>query len=530
MPKREFLPALRGLVSSVYNATGGVERKDIAQRVRASSSGYLVPGQPYVDNWNVRRATREAYEGNPLVYRAIEVICQHGIQRPIVLRRGDPDEGPKISRAADPTRLLYVLNRRANPWETAKIFRHRLIAQFLLSSKGVFIEVVKTQSGKIGILNLLDPDLCNLVPLEKRDSYNRVIESDPIGTIQVQNPGGGYDYLPRFKPEASVAEAPSSVLWIRSPHPLVMWKGMSPVQAAGLPIDLDRYARIYNRRFLQNDGRPGGLLSIKGTVDKNTMERLQAQFNGGPESAGRTTVIQGDSVSYADTSGSPRDMLWGELSDATHKDISMTFGVPESVLGDASGRTFDNADAEYELFWAGRMSSLLDALDDQLDVLTGGYDDDLFLRHDLSGVYVLGRHKRAEQDRAAANLDRGAITVDEYRDKIDEKPLNVPGSRVLWIGGGKIPVGADDEDTKAAAALQTAGMGQPADAGAEAQAGAAQGAALGARINENNTDARILRANATRMDHTPAIDQKAAPRDPEGEQSRARAVRAPHWR
>lgn len=525
MPKkREFLPGLRGLLS------GGVQEKDLAQRVRASSGGYQVPGQPYTSTWNTKRATEEGYEGNPLVYRAIEVICQHAIAQKMVLRRGDPDEGPLVSPANDPTRLLYVLNKRANPWETALIFRHRLIAQFLLSSKGVFVEVIRTTSNRIGMLNLLDPDLCANIPVEEVDPVTRkVIFSDPIGTVQVQVPGGGYDYLPRFDPAKDAQTQPASVLWIRSPHPLVLWKGMSPVQAAGLPIDLDRYARLYNRRFLQNDGRPGGLLSIKGTVSKGTEERLQAQFNGGPESAGRTTVISADSVSYADTSGSPRDLMWGELSGATRKDISMTFGVPESVLGDASGRTFDNADAEYELFWMGRMLSLCRTLDDQLDILTGGYDDDLFLRTDLSKVYVLGRHQRAEEDRASADFKDGIRTLDEAREVKRLDPLDVPGSRVIWLPGGAIPLGSP-EDTEAAAQLKTAGVAEPADPGESAQIGAARGAAIGQRINENNTDARTLRLAASNGNRAPVALAGKALTDPEGEQSRARDVRAVEWR
>lgn len=533
MAKREFLPALRRAVSHALAAPysdGPAEGKDLAQRVRASSSGYQVPGQPYVSDWNTRRATEEGYEGNPLVYRAIEVICEHAIGLKMTLRRGDPDEGPLVRPDQDPTRLLYVLNRRANPWETALIFRHRLVAQFLLSSRGVFVEVIRTRGNRIGMLNLLDPDLCANVPLEKRHPVtNEVVESDPIGTVRVQVPGGGYDYLPRYDPNADADTQPASVLWIRSPHPLVLWKGMSPVQAAGLAIDLDRYARIYNRRFLQNDGRPGGLLSIKGIVDKATMERLQAQFNGGPESAGRTTVISADSTSYADTSGSPRDLMWGDLSNATHKDIMMTFGVPESVMGDASGRTWDNADAEYEIFWSGRMTALTRALDDQLDVLTGGQDDDLYLRHDLSKVYVLGRHRRAEEDRAVEDYREGLRTIGEVREIKRLGPLDIPATRVLWLPSGRIPTGVDEADTEAAAKLLTAGTGQPVDPAESARIGALEGSERGARLHSNNTEARILRLAAGGPERGPAALDRKALTDPEGEQRRARALPAPEW-
>jgi HK97 family phage portal protein len=450
--RRRLLPAVRAAL--------GWEVKGIQERVRASSAAYLVPGIPYSSTWSVKRATEEGYEGNPLVYRAIEIICENAVERAMILRKGDPKKGDVIAKTGeDPTRLLYCLNKRANPWETGRIFRHRMLAQYLLSSKGVYLEVVLTRSGRIGILNVIDPDLVSHVPSE----------TDPIGGFEIRTPNAAIqatDYLPRYNPKKPIAH---SMLWLRAPHPLIMWEGMSPVQAAGLSIDLDHYARLYNRRFLQNDGRPGGLLAVKGTANRDQIELIQAQFNGGPESAGRTTVIQADQVSYADTSGSPRDLMWGELSNATKEDISMVFGVPRSILTDSAGQTFDNTDADWAIFWEGRMKSLLGTVDDQLDILTGGYDDELYLRHDLSDVWVLGRHEREQADRAAADLERGAINVDEYREITGREPIGVPATQVLWLPtNGRMAAGESDLAIEAAATpLAGGGQSAPEDAGEE---------------------------------------------------------------
>lgn len=513
----ELFPALRRLLGP-----SPVEQKGLAERVRASSRSYVTPGQPYSNTWNVDRAVREGYEGNPLVYRAIEVICQNAIAQRIVLRKDDPDDGATIDTSKDPSRLLYVLNRRANPWETALIFRHRLVAQYLLSSRGVFIEVILARSGRMGMLNLVDPDLVDIVPSEKRNPQtNEVTESDPIGAFQVRVPGGGYDELPRFDPEASVEDQPSSILWIRSPHPTVMWAGMSPVQAAGMSIDLDKYARLYNRRFLQNDGRPGGLLSVKGVANRETMERIQSQFTGGPESAGRTTVISADSVSYADTSGSPRDLMWGELSKMTKSEIALAFGVPESVMGDASGRTFDNADAEYAMFWEHRMLPLLRELDDQLDILTGGYDDDLYLRHDLSKVWVLGRHKREAQRTAREDVGLGLRTINEYREIAELDPMPGEFADVLLVPGGKI-IGTDDQElAERVAELPMLGSPQAADPAEEAEQGAEIGGVAGATLANDNVSASRLRLVAGE-DRAPAALEQRKVLELEGKQSGAR--------
>jgi HK97 family phage portal protein len=478
MARREFLPALRRALRR------SPETKGLPERVRASSAGYLIPGIPYRTAWDGKRAVEEGYEASTTVFRCVEFICSNAIQQPMVLfKNGTEETGKKITDPRhDPTRLLYLLNRRANPWETGKIFRHRLLAQFLLMKKGVFIEVIRTVSGRIGLLNLLDPDLVSMVPNK----------TDPMGAFEIQTPNTSVksvNYLPRFDPSADAQTQPASILWIRSPHPLVGWKGSSPIEPAGLDVDLERYARLYNRRFLQNDGRPGGLLSIKGQVSPDMMELIQAQFTGGPESAGRTTVISADNVSYADTSGSPRDMLWGELSKATKEDICAAFGLAPSLIFGASGETFDNADADYAQFWELREEPLLGLIDDQLDVLTGGYDDDLLLRHDLSGVWVLGRHKRERDDRAAADLDRGAITYDEYREVTGREPTGAAAAKVLWIpAAGKMAVAKDADlareavDTPIATPLPTPNpMGElpPGDDGfgGPRQLGPARGAA-----------------------------------------------------
>lgn len=519
MAERQLFSGLRRLFGPSPAETGAssaLETKGLPERIRAAARNYITPGVPYSSYWNVDRAVREGYEGNPLVYRAVEVMCQNAIAQRVVLRQGDPDEGDMISEVGkDPTRLLYVLNKRANPWETAKVFRHRLVAQFALSKPGVFVQVVLTRAGRIGFLHLVDPDLVEMVPTP----------DDPIAAFRIRTPNAatGYDYLPRFDPDNP---APSSILWLRNPHPTVMWEGMSPIQAAGLSIDLDKYARIYNRRFLQNDGRPGGLLSVKGTVNRDTLERIQAQFQGGPESAGKTTVIQADAVSYADTSGSPRDMMWGELSTFTRKDISIAFGVPESVLGDASGRTFDNADAEYEMFWQHRMKPMLVALDDQLDVLTGGFDDDLYLRHDLSKVWVLGRHKRDAVRNAASDVASGLITINEYRELAELDKFPGPVADVLLIPGGKI-VGTDDQEiADEVAALPMLGTPAPADPGVSAQDGAQQGAEMGGHVAENVNNAAQLRL-VSGGDRAPAAleppqQRKASVLELEGKQGRAR--------
>lgn len=524
MAKR-WLPALRGALG------GGIETKGLAERVRSSSVGYAISGVPYSSNWNVNRAVREGFQANPWIFRAVEVMAYTSLRRRIVLREGDPDDGPLVPMTADPSRLLFVLNRRSNPWETAAMFRYRLWAQFLLSSKGVYIEVSRSRAGRIAQTTLLDPDLVNAVPSK----------DNPIASFEVRttgDTGGDLDYLPPYDPEAS--EQTNSVLWVRSPHPTVLTQGMSPMEAAGLSIDLDRYARLYNRDYMQSGGRPGGILGVRGSVTPETVTALQNRFN---ENArpGATTAIQADAMFYQDLSTAPRDMQWGEVMDRMRKEASMTFGVPESMMGDASGRTFDNADAEYGIFMEHRFAGLAGMIDDQLDVLTGAYSDDLWLRHDLSDVWVLKRHRRAEEDRMAAELERGVITYNDYREFLGLEAIDAPWARVHWIMPNKAAGYADDAgdaDEAAKTPILSPGAGAaPADPGMEAQNGAALGAGLASYNAQTNANAATMRQavaqgqgrssgggfGALQLAH-------ARPAELEGKESRARPGRPATWR
>lgn len=504
------------------------ESKGLGNRVRSFFRQYVVPGQPYSNEWNTDRAVREGFECNPWIFRAVHVIASEAVGRKIVLRQGDPDTGPPVAKQADPTRLLHVFNVQANPWERAKVFRYRLIAQWLLSSKGVFIEVVRTRANRIGMLNLLDPDLTDPVPtLETLPDGTEKI--DPIGMFRVNVRDGSkpWNDLPRYRPEATFEEQSNSVLWVRSPHPTMMFRGMTPMQAAAMSADMDRAARWYNRRFMDNDGRPGGVLLVKGNVEDNTLEILEARFNGGPDSAGRTSAIEGDHMEWVDTSGTPRDSQWSESMDRMRKEVAMTFGTPESVLGDASGRTFDNADAEFEVWWSTTMRTMLAMLDDQLDILTGDYDDMLFFRHDLSDVWVLGRHKRAEIDRAAEDFKAGRITLNEFREIAGLEPIDEAFARVHYLPSGTVVAGAED-DVAEVAKLPMVGAPQAANGSEEARRGASIGSQAGVRQADNINSARSLRLVAQSGGRPPAaLEQRSAlaaleESEVEGEQSGAR--------
>lgn len=409
---------------------------------RSTSSQYVFPGIAYSDNWSVDRAIRDGFERSLWVFKSVDAIASNQARIPIVIRRGDEHEGDLVTD--DP--ILRLLNRRPNKYETAAAFRYRLSAQLLLSKKGAFVEVVRDRMGRPAALYLLPPHRTNPIP----DAENFV---------------SGYQLT---QADGVVEEIePERVLWIKKPHPIDPYTGITPLEAAGLTVDTDFYARLYNRNFMQNDGRPGGLIGVKGQMLPDDAAELKRRFSGGPAAAGRTTVIEADDISWVDTATTPRDAQYVESMGITKTDILLAFGVPESVIGNASGRTYDNADAEENIFWRVTMLPHLDLIAAGFDELTvGGWDDEDFVGFNTDGVDVLRREEKARHDKLMSEFQVGLITVNEYREGTGRDPhdFDVPGARSLFIAGGKVPIAANEADQKAAEKLMP--VGTPDMAGA----------------------------------------------------------------
>lgn len=437
---------------------------------------------PYTQRWSVERAVRDGFERSIWVWRCVDAIATNGAKLPVVFRRGDPETGEIVEpRGRHDAQVSHLLNRRANPFQTARSFRYQLMCQYLLSRAGVFVEVQRNASGVPLGLYLLPPDRTAPIPDERRF----------VSGYRLTLSAGGF-----------VDIDPDDVIWIRKPHPTDPYSGTIPTEAAGIDIDTDFYMRIFSRNFMIRDGRPSALIAIKGGLARGDQEELQSRFRGGADRAGEVSVIDAEALDYVDLATSPRDAQYVEGRRASKEDLLEVFGVPQSVLGNASGRTYDNADAEEEVFWRTTMDSHLRLTLEFFDGLTrGGDTDDLFLAPDYSRVNVMQRDERERATRLKAEWEAGLITADEYRDETGRDPLDVPASRVLWIASAKVPIG-DEEDQDAAIELAKA-VGA-----AEPPGGAAEPAPLPAPGGSGRADERPLaavKALATRPDPV-AID------------------------
>jgi HK97 family phage portal protein len=427
---------------------------------------------------------RNGYERSIWVYRCVDAIASNSSGVPMVVREYNDLTGKIIE---DPE-IDMLFNRRPNSYETAQMFRYRVATQALLSRRGVFIEVVRNRMGR---------------PIELHVLPNGATTPIPDANTYVS----GYEVVTLT--QGIVTLTPEQVIWLRvKAHPTDVYAQMTPLVAAGIAADTDFLARLYNRNFLANDGRPGMLIAVQGQMGVEDADELKRRFSGGPSAAGQTTVIEADGISATDMSASPRDVQWQEAVRGSKEDILLAFGVPESVLGNASGRTFDNADAEFEVFWEVTMQPFMDAMASAYDTLTiGGSKDNLLVAHNYMTVDVLQRKARRDRQNAMAEVQSGLMTIDEFFNRTNQPKFDVAGTRVLWVPPGSVPVGKDEADTKEAAKLTPVGAPPPPDPFASQGTPGATGPQLGSSSAMNIQAARAWRL-AGRKSLPLAVDEK----------------------
>lgn len=401
-------------------------------------------GKSYKDSWDIERAYREGMQRVTWVARCIDVIAGNQARLPIILRKDNSPDGQILSdKKMAKSSLLEVLNTKSNIGENAFIFRYRLSAQLLLGTRGAFIEKVKGRDGSIVGLNLLPPQATAPIPDPKKF----------VSGYEVTLPHGQTTIL---KPE--------DVVWVRRPHPLDPYLSLTPMEAAGIAIEIENFAKLYNRNFLMNDGRPGGLLVVRGMLDDEDKEELKSRFRGNLSRAGQTTVLAADDgAEYVDVGASPRDAAYIQMRQITKEEILASFGVPESVIGNASGRTFSNASEEIRVFWTETMLPHLEPIARALDEL----DDVNYVDFDTSEVPVLMLYKQERERYLSDEFSRGLISLNEYRLGSGRKEIESDLADSLLMNPNLTPIGNTKKKMESPPMMMPGGPAQGAVPGME---------------------------------------------------------------
>ncbi len=235
----------------------------------------------------------------------------------------------------------------------------------------------------------------------------------------------------------------SSILHLKSFHPLNDWYGMSPLEAASCAIDQHNTVAGHNLAILQNGGRLSGMLMIRpGPHGEHLSDEQQAHVREGLaelyegfKNAGRIMVVEGN-CEWKEMGLSPKDLDFIEGKNMSAREISQAFGVPPMLVGVPGDATFANyKEARFHL-WEDTILPLIEYMVAEFNLwLTPFFGDNLRLSYDTDSIPALAPRREAAW---AKITDADFLTINEKRQAVGYGPIE-GGERLVLRHSSVIP-------------------------------------------------------------------------------------------
>lgn len=350
---------------------------------------YTSQGQPLAIDWGSEELSRQAYLGQVYVQRGCRLIAETIAQLPWVAGP-DPTDPSNYDKSSTLASLLGPSTPQApggpNPKTAARTFWSWSIIQYIVTGRWGW-EVEYDKGGK-------NQEIVGLWPLVSAALA-------PVPTVKGADWFSGYQYTPAHGKLYLPAD---KVIYCWRPS-ITDWRQAESMLSSGAyPVYIANSINKYMANLLKND-LVATTLVVGPPIEEPEFRRAwQDQFLSrftGVQNKGSTIFAE---VEYDedDTSGkpliqierlaqTPLDAGLMQMLEVAKEDICIALGVPKSLMGDASGRTFSNVDGEWRNFWTTTLLNLITEIQDQINLqlaprLDGGRNVGWF---DLSKVEAL---------------------------------------------------------------------------------------------------------------------------------------------
>jgi HK97 family phage portal protein len=406
------------------------------RKISATSRVIASGGSGTSAQWTEKRFdlfAKESYLTNVVAFRCISEVARCVAMVPWEVRRTLKDGNTEAYEKHPFTEVL----KRPNPDDSFPFLMVR-IASFLQIAGNAYIERVGPETGPNGgsakELYVLRPDRV------------RVEVDNATGRI------GGYTYEVGGKKETFKIDPLSGrgpILQLKQLHPLDDWYGAGNIEPTAREIDTSNEAITWNKKLLENECRPGMLVTIIGdqafqVTDQqldDVEKKLKQKFLG---KAGKNLVLTGARGTDAKPYGfSPLEMDWDKGDDRIARRICMGFGVPPMLVGIPGEATFANFKEARLHFWENTILWFLEYFKQELNNWLFFEETDTKLAYKLDDVAALAERRESIWKRAQESI---FLTVNEQREMVGYDP--VPEGDVVLIAATQIALGetpAQDE-------------------------------------------------------------------------------------
>lgn len=413
---------LRAVFPGNSTSSPGLSSREVRSPKAATSLAGLYSNNSYmIPAFDPLTALQQGYYGDIYTFRAIQIIAQSVSS--CHFRTGTEPSDPE--NYDDTTTLAKLLGSGAggpNVRMSSRAMWRWIVVQWLTTGRFCLEIERDPATDKIVALWPLSSNLIKAVPSE-----------------------GGDTYFAKFTYGHGSAQRdlrPDQVIYCWRPSADDFRQPETAMQAAHLPLSVKLMLDRYEYGFLRNNATPTTIVTTEAFADPKDRRAFRDQFRAeftGYQNTGKTLFAEAgvavdddgmpignvkDSINITRVGSNAREMQLADVIDAKIRDICVTWGVPLSLMGDASGQTYANADQENRNFWLITMYPLLRELEDAVNLALAPLLD---LRvvgwFDTSHVPVLQAQPTFKQGDPLSLIEAGIIDPDEFRADLGLPPL-----------------------------------------------------------------------------------------------------------
>src|SRR5438552_1449321 len=362
-----------------------------------------------------------AYQQVVWVYRAINVLAEQIGNIPFLFSRGERGrenlitDGPLVDFYDHPHPQI----NRFQYWELRIIW---------LMIRGECLRIPFISDD----LNLnSNPNLNRSRSSPRRRS--RIILADPAHFQHIiedhQLIGWRYTGFGRQTPLASQVFLPEEVWFEKLPNPFNFWRGLAPLQVAGLAAQTDFAAAAFMKGVMENNGDLGLIVRVKDQIGPEQREQLRAALRERKRRAGTADepLLLWNTTEIVQPQLSSSDLQFLENRKFSRAEICAAFGVPEEIVATTDNSKYDVMQGARLNFIENRVAPLCSRLEAAEQTTVKQLDPAAVGWFDLDCLPIM---QRAQHDRLAT-----ARSVFEMGVPFNE--LN----RVLDLGFRRLPWG-----------------------------------------------------------------------------------------
>ena len=370
---------------------------------------------------------RNGYAGNAAVYACLKLLSQSVPEPPLIASTEAADGTTTPLPRAHP---LQALIRRPNPLMTEYELHELTTLHLAIVGRSVWWKE-RSNAGQIIALWPLRPD--RVGPIY---DTGRVIS--------------GWSYLvPGTSNYVPIAAADVWLTNFADPagESGGMVEGLGPLQVLASEVGADNEATRFVGAMLANYGTPGVVLKVKGGItSRRDADLLKASFRQeyGGVRRGSPGVVDAD-TDLVSLGFNLQQLEFPAVRKISESRIAAAFGTPAILAGLLVGLEAGikaTIAEQREYFAETTLSNYWRREEDSFSRDVGSeFGPDLVCRFDTRRVKALSHQSRAEADKVAEGFKAGAVSYDEFRDRV----LGLPP---LPSGGGRrvLPRGAIEID------------------------------------------------------------------------------------